>query len=57
MKWLVIFLSVMTVCAIAQPLPDRGPPQFQSLPDGRFRFAGPVGERVEANVQNWLLEL
>src|SRR5437667_7488551 len=41
--------------AASQPLPDRGALQFDSLPRARFRFTGPVGERVEANVDNWLL--
>ena len=28
---------------------------MHSLPHGQFRFTGPVGERVEANLDNWLL--
>ncbi|MCX6913899.1 MAG: glycoside hydrolase family 127 protein, partial [Verrucomicrobia bacterium] len=48
------FLTV-AMCALARPLPEAGIVQFNSLPHGRFRFAGPVGERVEANIDNWLL--
>jgi hypothetical protein len=28
---------------------------FDSVPAARFDFQGPVGERVEANIENWLL--
>ena len=28
---------------------------FDSLPQARFEFTGPVGERVHANLDNWLL--
>ena len=43
------------MCALAQPAPEAGVVQFSSLPHGQFSFTGPVGERVEANVDNWLL--
>ena len=43
------------MCALAQPSPEAGVVQFSSLPHGQFRFTGPVGERVEANLDNWLL--
>jgi uncharacterized protein len=36
----------------AAPTP---PLVFDSLPAARFEFTGPVGSRVEANVENWLL--
>ena len=29
--------------------------QFDSLPAARFEFTGPVGDRVKANVEHWLL--
>jgi len=29
--------------------------RWDSQPSARFQFSGPVGERVEANVENWLL--
>ena len=41
--------------AAAQPLPDRGALRFDSVPVAQLRIAGPVGERIEANVENWLL--
>jgi len=28
---------------------------FDSMPAARFKFSGPVGARVEANLENWLL--
>src|SRR5437879_4511525 len=43
------------VTATAQQVPDHGALQFDSLPHAHFMFAGMVGERVEANVENWLL--
>jgi DUF1680 family protein len=55
MKCLFIVASAMVISLPAQPLPDRGPLQFETVPSARFRFANSVGERVEANVQNWLL--
>ena len=53
----ILTLAFLTVAmgALAQPLPEAGIVQFNSLPHGRFRFTGPVGERVEANIDNWLL--
>ncbi len=30
-------------------------PEFETLPRAQMRFAGLAGERVDANVQNWLL--
>jgi DUF1680 family protein len=43
------------MCALAQSLPEAGVVQLDSPPHGRFRFTGPVGDRVEANMENWLL--
>src|SRR5207237_8696492 len=36
-------------------LRDLGTLKFHSFPHGQFRFTGPVGTRIEANVDNWLL--
>src|SRR5262245_19105502 len=55
MKWLVIIASAKAMSVPAEPLPDRGSLLFETVPSAQFRFAGSVGERVEANVQNWLL--
>ena len=49
------FLAVVSLNLLAQPIPERGKLEFNSLPHAHFKFAGPVGERVEANVDNWLL--
>src|SRR5438309_29116 len=43
------------ITATGQPIPDRGLLHFDSLRHAQFHFSGPVGERVEANVENWLL--
>ena len=45
----------VTTGALAQLLPDQGALQFDPLPGSHFKFTGPVGERVEANKDNWLL--
>jgi uncharacterized protein len=55
----VMFL-LLTLCststhALAQRPPEAGSAQFSSLPNGQYRFSGPVGERVDANLDNWLL--
>ncbi len=55
MRILLLAFWSAAICTLAQPLPEAGMLQLHSLPQGRFRFAGPVGERVEANVDNWLL--
>src|SRR5213594_2315727 len=51
----VLALWAVVASAAATPLPDRGVLQLDSLPRGHFQFTGPVGERVRANVDNWLL--
>ena len=55
MRILILAFSTLAMCALAQPPPEAGVVQLNSLPHGQFRFTGPVGERVEANVDNWLL--
>jgi uncharacterized protein len=55
MRILTLAFWSVALCALAQPSPEAGIIQFNSLPHGRFKFAGPVGERVEANIDNWLL--
>jgi len=47
----------ISLLAIASSLAaDSTPPLVvESVPFARFDFAGPVGERVEANINNWLL--
>ena len=55
MRILILAFWSVAICALAQPVPEAGVVQFNSLPHGQFRFSGPVGERVEANIDNWLL--
>jgi uncharacterized protein len=45
----------IAIAALAQSPPEAGSFQFKSLLHGRFRFTGPVGERADANIDNWLL--
>jgi hypothetical protein len=45
----------LAICVSALAVPEAGVVQLNSLPHGQFRFTGPVGERVEANIDNWLL--
>jgi uncharacterized protein len=55
MRVLTIVSCSLAMCALGLPVPEAGVVQLDSLPHGQFRFTGPVGERVEANVENWLL--
>ena len=55
MRILTLAFFTLAICAVAQPSPEAGVVQLNSLPHGQFRFTGPVGERVEANLDNWLL--
>jgi len=43
------------VSAIENSMPAGDPFVFHSLPEARFNFGGVIGERVEANVHQWLL--
>src|SRR5437879_5524053 len=53
---LLMTFGALVISAAAQPLPpDKGGLPFDSLPEARFKFMGLVGERVQANVDNWLL--
>ena len=40
---------------LAQSPPDPGSMEFNSLPEAHFKFSGLVGERIDANVDQWLL--
>ena len=55
MRILILASCSLAMCALARSLPEAGVVQLDSLPHGRFRFTGPAGERVEANMGNWLL--
>ena len=55
MRIQILASCTLAMCALAQPLPEAGVVQLDSLPHGRFSFTGPVGERLEANTENWLL--
>src|SRR5512138_3877845 len=55
MKWLTFLICTFALNLLATPPQDRGQLTFHSVPDGRFRFTGFVGNRVDANVDNWLL--
>lgn len=41
--------------ALANPASELGRLPFDSLSQARFQFTGPVGERLQANVDQWLL--
>lgn len=55
MRILQTFVALLALDSLAQPTPERGKSEFESLPRAHFKFTGPVGERVDANVDNWLL--
>ncbi len=54
---LVVALGLFCRLAPAAPntIPDQGPLVFHSLPDGHFSFGGVIQQRVQANVNHWLL--
>ena len=52
----IIALSCLAgLSLLAQPLPERGALLFDTLPQAQFRFTGLVGQRLDANVDHWLL--
>jgi len=50
--WLVPFGNARLS---AGPIEERGRLRLELIPGARFRFEGMVGQRVEANVENWLI--
>src|SRR6266850_2081922 len=55
MKFFVLPCLALATSALAQPAPDHGALKFHSVPGAQFRFTGPIGERIEANKDHWLL--
>lgn len=52
----LLFPAILVLAAASSRSADTpGLLTFQSIPGARFEFQGPVGERVHANVENWLL--
>ena len=49
----LLLLSSRLGTALASTLPARL--VFDAMPDARFEFQGSVGDRIKANVDNWLL--
>ncbi|HVY72174.1 MAG TPA: hypothetical protein VHH73_19735, partial [Verrucomicrobiae bacterium] len=47
---MVVFIGQGMIAAAETPRMT-----FESDPRARFQFSGPVGDRVQANEQNWLL--
>ncbi len=54
-RWFALLWWMVAAGALTAAQPERGPLLFNSVPEARFQFTGMVGDRVEANVQNWLL--
>jgi uncharacterized protein len=52
---LAVFLAFLWQVRPSQSVHERGTLQLQSLSNTHFKFSGLVGERVEANIQSWLL--
>src|SRR5262249_26117626 len=52
---LILLGPALAAGVSAQPIKEPGELTFQSLPSAQFRFTGPVADRVQANVDNWLL--
>ncbi len=59
-SWCVVRVLLLALVlgiqgAAAQPVPARGALALETVPQARFKFTGPLGARVEANVNGWLL--
>lgn len=50
-----LLLAAVSPGLLAQPVPERGGLQLDSLPGARFQFTGLAGGRVSDNVGQWLL--
>jgi len=49
-------LAILLLAETSMPAADSaGSFTFHSIPAARFEFQGPVGERMQANLENWLL--
>src|SRR6516164_7684452 len=46
---------VLALGTMSQPVPERGALALEPIPGAHFKFTGPVGDRIAANVDNWLL--
>lgn len=57
MKHLLIGISLVWGCAATgvSAAESGAILTFEAIPTARFAFAGPVGERIAANTENWLL--
>ncbi|MCL4786962.1 MAG: glycoside hydrolase family 127 protein [Verrucomicrobia bacterium] len=56
MKATLASFVVLLLGAATLPAADSNSPLvFESIPAAKFKFTGPVGERVQANMENWLL--
>jgi len=50
-----LLLGPALFAAAPAPVPDRGALAADAVAGARFRFGGALGERIDANVRNWLL--
>lgn len=53
--FLTTLLAALASGTVAQPISEAGRMELGSLPAAHFRFTGLAGDRMEANVDNWLL--
>ncbi len=55
--WRRAVLALSNIALFVEPAvaADRGRVVFESIPSARFRFEGPLGDRIRANEENWLL--
>src|SRR5262245_51566136 len=55
MRYLLPFCYALTTSIAAESPRKAIPDEFESIPSARFAFTNRVGERIEANLDNWLL--
>ena len=53
--FLTILLAACTPTLAVEPVLQKGAVALQPLPDSRWNFGGVVAQRLEANIDQWLL--
>ena len=51
----VASVAMLATVAAAGPVAEPGRLWLDGIPKAKFKFAGPIGQRVAANLENWLL--
>jgi uncharacterized protein len=55
MKRILYLIVFVAINVAAEPISERGPLAVESLSGAHFKFSGFIGNRIDANLENWLL--